>query len=111
MITTIVLALVYPLLLAARLLNLVLGRDPLRRREPTSRSLWIARDTATSDAGYFSEASPAEGRGHGGFGRLPESVLLRIARWHAPPRLQPREKFSAAADREQGIPDEMYTLW
>ena len=109
--TTIVLALLYPLLMTARLLNLVFGRDPLRRREPAAQSLWIPRATRASDASYFSEASPAEGHSHGGFGRLPESVLVRLARWYAPSRLQPREKFSAAADREQGIPDEMYTLW
>lgn len=109
--TTIVLTLLYPLLMIARLMNRVLGRDPLRRREPASASLWIARTSQPADTSYFSEVSPAEGKDHGGFGRLPESVLLRIARWYAPSRLQPREKFSAAADREQGIPDEMYTLW
>jgi hypothetical protein len=108
--TTLLLTLLYPLLVAARAMNALLGRDPLRRRPPAG-SLWIARDPAAHDAGYFSESSPNEGRGHGGSGRIAAAVLLLIARWYAPPRSQPNEKFSAAADREQGIPDEMYTLW
>jgi hypothetical protein len=106
----IILVLLYPLLLMARVADAIAGRDPLRRREPDAASLWIERRPSTGDASYFLEASPAE-QDRRGAGRWPEAVMAAVARWYAPPRLQPEEKFSAAADREQGIPDEMYTLW
>jgi hypothetical protein len=109
--TTLLLALLYPLLVAARLFNALLGRDPLRRARPGAGSLWVERTSSSGDAGYFSEESPSENRSRASAAWLPESILVVLARWYAPPRLQPNEKFSAAADREQGIPDEMYTLW
>ncbi|HEY6167023.1 MAG TPA: hypothetical protein VI454_03210 [Verrucomicrobiae bacterium] len=107
----IILVLVYPLLLLARLLNALLGRDPLRLREPRGDSLWIARDVESDSASYFSEASAAEGRGHGGVGGLARAPLKILARLYAPPRSAPTGQYSAGADREQGIPDEVYTLW
>jgi hypothetical protein len=107
--TTVILALLYPLLLIARVINRLTGRDPLRWREPSAASLWIERRVPESDAHYFGETSPVEGAR--GAGRWPAAVFARVARWYAPARLQPQEKFSAATDREQGIPDEMYTLW
>lgn len=107
--TTILLTLVYPLLLLARLFDAIAGRDPLRRRRPRDASLWIVRPPSTTDASYFSEASPAETQARSA--RIPERLLVWVAGCYAPPRSQPGEKFSAAADREQGIPDEMYTLW
>ena len=108
--TTILLTLVYPLLLIARLFDAMAGRDPLRRRHPRDVSLWIVRAPSATDASYFSEASPAETT-RPRSARLPEVLLLWIAGFYAPPRRRPGEKFSAGADREQGIPDEMYTLW
>jgi hypothetical protein len=109
--TTFLLALTYPLLVAARLVNTVLGRDPLRRVRPNGGSYWVERDTTSGDAGYFLEVSPSEKRDGASAGWLPEAVLVALSRWFAPPRSMPEENFSAAADREQGIPDEMYTLW
>jgi hypothetical protein len=106
--TTLLLTLAYPLLLIARLINAVSGRDPLRLRRPTDASLWIPRNQSSSDSSYFSETSPAEAAEGGS---PAASFLAWVARFYAPPRSQPKEKFSAAADREQGIPDEMYTLW
>ena len=108
--TNLLLALLYPLLLAARLFNALRGRDPLRRGRPGAGSLWVERSAASSDTSYFSEASPSEA-GRSSAAWLPESMLVALSRWYAPPRSRPNEKFSAAADREQGIPDEMYTLW
>jgi hypothetical protein len=106
--TKLLLTLAYPLLLITRMINSASGRDPLRLRRPADVSLWIPRDQGSSDASYFSETSPAEAaRG----GSPSASVLAWVARFYAPVRSQPKEKFSAAADREQGIPDEMYTLW
>ena len=109
--TTLLLTLLYPLLLAARLFNALLVRDPLRRVRPGTGSLWVERNTTASNASYFSEVSPSESGGGSSAGWLPESVLVSLSRWYAPPRLRPNEQFSAGADREQGIPDEMYTLW
>ena len=109
--TTVLLAITYPLLLAARVINGLTGRDPLRRTRPTAGSYWVERDNPPGDAGYFLEDSPSEKRNHASAGWLAEAVLVSLSRWFAPPRATPNEKFSAAADREQGIPDEMYTLW
>jgi hypothetical protein len=109
--TTLLLVMLYPLLVAARVVNVLLRRDPLRRARPGAGSLWVTREIASSDAGYFAEVSPSEIRTRPSAGWLPESILVALSRWYAPPRLRPNEKFAAAADREQGIPDEMYTLW
>ena len=106
-----VLAFVYPVIVAGRLLNLLTGRDPLRLREPAADSFWITRAERPSPAEYFAQASSVEGRGHGGWGGAASAVLRWMARFSAPRRLQPGERYSAAADREQGIPDEVYTLW
>ena len=109
--TAIVIVLIYPLLVAARLCNLVLGRDPLRLRKPAGNPFWIVREPTPSDASYFSESSMVEGRNHRGLGWIAAGVLTWAARASTPGRGQPGEKFSAAADREHGIPDETYTLW
>ena len=109
--TRLLLASIYPLLLAARLLNALRRRDPLRLAKPPGDRFWIARAESPAPAEYFAETSQAEGRNHGGHGRLARTLLVALAGWYAPARLQPGEKFSAAADREQGIPDEVYTLW
>jgi hypothetical protein len=82
----------------------------MRLREP-SGSCWITRASQPNATSYFSEASSAEGRGQRGFGWLVRGPLKLLARLHAPPRPAPSESYSAAADREQGIPDEIYTLW
>jgi hypothetical protein len=108
--TTPVLVLLYPLLVIARGVNALRGRDPLRRSRPGAGTLWVDRDAVSGDGGYFLETSPAEDRVRASAARLPESLLVSLARWCARPRVTPNEKFSAA-DREQGIPDEMYTLW
>src|SRR6188474_2523489 len=97
--TRILLTLAYPLLLIARMLNGASGRDPLRSRRPAEGSLWIEREPASTDSSYFSETSPAEARQGTS---LPAAFLIWVARFYAPPRAQPKEKFSAAADREQG---------
>lgn len=106
-----ILACVYPAVIAGRLLNALTGRDPLRLREPAGGSYWIARAAPPPASQYFSESSAAEGRRHGGWGGAAIAMLRRIARTTAPAPLQPGERYSAAADREQGIPDEVYTLW
>jgi hypothetical protein len=103
----ILLVLVYPLLILARIADAVSRRDSMQRRRPPAGSLWITRTQVPSDLDYFSEESPADA----GSGRLAAVVLSWMARFYAPPREQPLDKVPAKTDREQGIPDEMYTLW
>lgn len=108
----ILLLLCYPLCLAARCLNGILGRDPLRLRDPGGESYWIERQAEPDSQSYFSEASVAEGKGHGGMGALARIPLRFVARLYAPPSADGASKFAGpAADREEGIPDEVYTLW
>jgi len=105
--TRLLLTLLYPLLLMRRVSNALQGRDPLRLSKPGGSSCWIERDRSTSSEDYFSESATA-----GAMSRsLAVRALTTVAAWFAPSRLQPGEKFSAAADRDQGIPDEVYTLW
>ena len=105
------LAIVYPLVFCARVLNMLLGRDPLRLREPRCETYWIPRAAQPDPASYFSEASVAEGRGSGGFGWIAAAPLRWLSRLFGARRAQPGEKYTPAVDREQGIPDEVYTLW
>ena len=110
-VTALLLALTYPLVVGARLLDVLLGRDPLRLREPSGASLWIPRAAQPDSTSYFSESSVAEGKGAGGFGWIAAAPLRWLSRLHRGPRSSPGEDYAPAADREQGIPDEVYTLW
>ena len=111
MLSRLLLVVAYPVFLVAWGFNWLRGRDPLRLREPRADTLWIQRGAQPGASDYFSEASVAEGLGHGGSGRFGGAVLRALSRLTAPRRAQPGGKFSPAADREQGIPDEVYTLW
>ena len=106
-----ILIFLYPLLLVARLKNAILGRDPLRLREPPAESLWLTRDEEPDTASYFFESSPQNEEQRDGLIRVTKLTLRQIAHCFVPRRPAPREKYSAAADREKGIPDEIYTLW
>lgn len=106
-----VLILLYPLLIIGRLFNQWLGRDPLRLNPPDAASFWIARGKEPSRASYFNEASEQEGHEHGGFGRIAATALLHVAAVMAPTAAGKDEEFRASADRDQDIPDEVYTLW
>jgi hypothetical protein len=116
------LVLLYFLMLPLSLFNRMLGGDPLQLRRPRAgASCWLVRGKRPTSASYFSEESELEGRAtHNeegtisvapGTGKLMTPLFLAVARMHAPRRAAPGEKFSAAAEREQGIPDEVYTLW
>jgi hypothetical protein len=110
-VTKIIIILLYPLLIIGRLLNQWLGRDPLRLNPPDTASFWIERGKEPLRASYFSDASEQEGRAHGGFGRVAGAGLLQVAAVMAPTAAGRDEEFRAAADRDQDIPDEVYTLW
>lgn len=111
MVITFLLTLVYPLFIAARIFNAALGRDPLRLRPRKDDSLWIERPSQPDSTAYFTETSATEGHDHGGMGRPAFRLLNWLSLAYSPRRDRPSEKFSAAADRDQGIPDELYTLW
>ena len=90
----------YPLLLVARVADMVRGRDPLLRKKPRG-TMWIARADAPPAHSYFSASQP--------FMRSPSRarLLARVA------GLFGRK---AAVDRRDvampdEIPDEVYTLW
>jgi hypothetical protein len=106
-----ILILLFPLLFVGRILNSLLRRDPLRVRKPKGTTYWIERGLEPSRTSYFSEASALEGSNHGGFGWLTTVALGWVARLVAPPRKSTGEDFRVAAERDQTIPDEVYTLW
>jgi hypothetical protein len=109
--TKLILVLLYPLLILGRILNALLGRDPLRLREPDGATCWIEHEPEVSRTSYFSEASELEGKNHGGFGRVATFAFGLVARLFAPSRDSGRDDFRPAADRAKDIPDEVYTLW
>ena len=113
LLSRIIVILFYPIAIAVRLWNALTGADPLRLKRPEdAETFWIPRDVQPSRISYFSEVSEAEGRGKRSLGWLVLAPLRLLARPFSP-RL-PSENdgaFKPAADREQGIPDEVYTLW
>jgi hypothetical protein len=122
LLTKILLALVYILMLPVRFVRTLLGRDTLQLRRPANTSsYWIVREADPNGPSYFSETSLAEGkpalreggnrRNDRGAARWFTPMLRTIARLHAPPRELKADKYAAGADREQDIPDEVYTLW
>ena len=103
---------VYPLLLLAWLVNLVLRWDRLRLHDvPSAESCWIERRAQPTTQSYFSEESCAEGGGEPSAARLLSRFLHCIARLYAPRRQAGGAVYKASAERQQGIPDEVYTLW
>jgi hypothetical protein len=118
--TTLILYLSYALLLPAKLLAGLRGRDPLQLKDDPSRtSYWVPRPVRTDAAAYFSESSPAEddlaaGRADTAnlhlrpAGRLALKPLLWLARRQGPGRTKVAV---SASDRDKGVPDEIYTLW
>ena len=80
--TKTLLIVIYPLLLLAWLVNLVLGRDRLRLHDvPSEESCWIERRAQPTTQSYFSEESCAEGGGEPSAAR----PLTRLSAWHRPP--------------------------
>jgi hypothetical protein len=109
--TKTLLVIIYPLLLLAWLVNLVLGRDRLRLHDPSGDSYWIERHAQPNTISYFSEESCSEGGSEPSAARLLTRLMRGIARLYRPPQRTGRAIYKASAEREQGIPDEVYTLW
>ena len=109
--TRVLLCALYPFLVIGRILNTLRGSDPLHLREPRGATCWIEHGSEAGRSSYFSEASASEGKGHGGSSRLAGTVLVWVARLFAPARKSTGEGYRAGAERDQEIPDEIYTLW
>lgn len=106
------LVLLYPVLLLVRMINALQGIDRLRLREPKDvSSYWTERTSQGGIATYFTEASAVEGYPQTGAGPLISQALHMLARFYSPTRQNEEKDYIAAADRNQGIPDEVYTLW
>jgi hypothetical protein len=110
--TKILLVLMYPLLLLARLLNLVSGRERLRLHDVSGGgSFWIDRRVQPNAISYFSEHSCSEGGAEASAARPITRLLCLIARLYKPPREVAVGIYKSSPEREQGIPDQVYTLW
>jgi len=110
--TKTLLIIIYPLLLLAWLVNLALGWDRLRLYGPPSKeSYWSERRCQPNTSSYFSESSCTEGDGGPSAARPLIRLLRSIARLYKQPRQPAGAIYKASAEREQGIPDEVYTLW
>jgi hypothetical protein len=112
MFTKALLVFIYPLVLVSWLVNLVLGCNRLRlNRISKEQSCWIERRGRPNIASYFSEASCSEGEEKPSAARPLARLLCGIARFYTPPRQTVGTTYRPSAEREQGIPDEVYTLW
>ena len=104
------LILLYPLLLLSRAVDAIRGRDRLRLKEPADASLWVSRREVPDALSHFSQAATRFNE-DGSSDRIITRLLIAAARLYAPPHQLADPVYKAAADREQGIPDEVYTLW
>ena len=103
--------LLYPTLVIARLLNAIAQRDPLRLRKPDSASFWVSREDPASNT-YLSDDSRIEGAGIRSFAVIPIGILQFFARRAFRPAPRKDDAIDIPMpDRDKGIPDEVYTLW
>jgi hypothetical protein len=110
--TRILLFVLYPPLLLAWVVNVALRRDRLRLQNARTRqSHWVVRAAQPDIVSYFSEDSCVEGGEEWSAARPVIRLLRGIARLSTPRRRQGEGVYKASAEREQGIPDEVYTLW
>lgn len=93
----------YPLLIATRVVHWLRGGDPLRLREPRG-SCWIERGDTPPARRYFLERDGA------GRDRLVIRILSALANAVAA-RRTPSPAMSRPAPLASDIPDEVYTLW
>jgi hypothetical protein len=109
-------------LLPVAVVRRLLGRDPLQiNRPPDGSSFWLARPTVTDRQSYFCEASMTEGKRalcqaserttDRGVARCLTPPLQLLAVLCAPKSKATVENSPSAADRDEDIPDEIYTLW
>jgi hypothetical protein len=112
MITKMLLVLMYPLVLIARAVNGIFKWDRLHLREgKREQSCWIARQETPDILRYFSEQSSSEGAPASSAASPILTVLWALSRLYRPRRTMRGGTYKSSAEREQGIPDEVYTLW
>ena len=112
MITKILLVLMYPLVLLARAVNAVFKWDRLHLKEgKREQSCWIARQEKADILRYFSEQSSSEGAPRWSAASLVLTLLWSLSRFYRPRQTMGGGTYKSSAEREQGIPDEVYTLW
>ncbi len=107
-------------LIPASVTGRLLGRDSLLLRRPRRDSYWLAKAPVSDVQSYFSPGSARDGNG------TSQETPVAMAGWLTPvyvalskalaPRRRPSGETAtsavpSAATREQGIPDEIYTLW
>jgi hypothetical protein len=81
------------------------------RDDPSEKSCWVGRRGRPNIASYFVETSCAEGGSELSAARPLIRIMRFVARLYMPSRPAAETVYKASADREQGIPDEVYTLW
>lgn len=105
---------IYPLLMLARVIGNLSGKDPLRLREPGRDSLWIERPVRRRATDYFRDDSPVEAEMEDSGDRSLAGVagfimpLYGVIASAAGPKSA--DNASAVLD-EEDIPDAIYTLW
>lgn len=101
----IVIRAIYPLMMAANAVDRLAGRDPLRLRPSRAESYWRPRRTAP-DAAYFSESADTAPL-HPSCARPLVRIFVLVSRL----RMRSRTAPGIVHDRNDDIPDEIYTLW
>jgi hypothetical protein len=106
--------------LPAHCIARLLGRDSLQLRRPKRDSYWLSKALTSNVQTYFSPGSIREGNGvtaetpalMGGWVAI---LFMWLAGVFAPRKSDAAAAAAApvrsAGAREQGIPDEIYTLW
>ena len=104
------------LILPARLVLGLLGRDPLMLRDDRLHSYWIELSEPPTSRDYFSQGRTRSGpHAARGIARLVLPVYRTLAKWYAPRKITPNVGAGPSTPRpvvrDQGIADENYTLW
>lgn len=105
------------ILFPSKLLALVLRRDPLQlRADPERTSYWLEIRTTRRLESFFSQRTATARPGSAadpaaGLSRPLLPLYLALARLAAPSRHRALREPARQPDREQSIPDEIYTLW
>jgi hypothetical protein len=117
------LGILYFLTLPLMLLTKSAAKRRLQLDDPGTASYWIVRKGDADRDSYFSESSVAEGAtapregaeggpriGGGSFWLA--SLLVMLSGMFKPREALPGSKAAPSiADRDKGVPDEIYTLW
>lgn len=102
----------YPLLLLAWAVNRLCEFDRLRlRRHVAGEGGWIERTAQPDVLSYFSLGAPREGRSERSAGRMVTALLVIAAGLFRRRKARAGTPYKSAVAREEGIPEEVYTLW